>query len=129
MLARDERNALIVAEVAKGKSLRAAAEVVGVDHKTAAAVVRSAAGANSPAAPSPTIPAKLTGRDGKVYPSTKPSPEALEARAERVEEARTEGKSVEEIAEVEQVSMRMVNDHRKRESSPEKTKPLPSRTF
>lgn len=97
LLARDERNALIVREVASGKSLRAAAEVAGVSEATAHRVTKSAAVTDETPAPgSPIVPPKLTGRDGKVYPSSKPSPEALEARAERVKEARAEGKSVEE---------------------------------
>lgn len=98
LLARDERNALIVAEVAKGKSKAAVAEVLGVSDMTVHRVARSATSTPVDVAPdsspTPTIPAKLEGRDGKLRPSSKPSPEALEARAERVEEARAEGKSV-----------------------------------
>ncbi len=69
------------------------AERFGVDCSTVNRV--KGAGAEV-AAPAPPV---VTGQDGKTYPSTKPTPEQLEERVERVAEAKAEGKTVAEIAQ------------------------------
>tara|TARA_B100000949_G_C13993844_1_gene330306 strand:+ start:372 stop:578 length:207 start_codon:yes stop_codon:yes gene_type:complete len=66
------------------------AERFGVDQKTVHNV-KSATEEFSSVAHQPT---KVTGLDGKVRPATKPTPEQLEERVERVAEAKAEGKTV-----------------------------------
>ena len=84
---------------------------MGVSPDTAQRAVQSATVRNQTVAPTP-FPAvlpKTEGRDGKLRPATRPEPEALEERAERVAEAKAEGKTVDQIAQDEQVSPRTVN--------------------
>lgn len=50
-------------------------------------------------------PEHVTGSDCKTYPSTKPTAETLNARQERVKEAKAEGQSIREIAKAEGVSV------------------------
>jgi DNA modification methylase/ParB-like chromosome segregation protein Spo0J len=68
-LTRAQRDAQIVEMRKEGMSYRAIAEVVGVDHKTAMNVVKST-GENSPV---DDLPDRITGRDGKSRPATKPT--------------------------------------------------------
>ena len=66
------------------------AERFGVSHTTVQNA-RSATAEVAAVAPQLT---KVTGLDGKVRPATKPTPEQLEERVERVAEAKAEGKTV-----------------------------------
>jgi ParB-like chromosome segregation protein Spo0J len=114
LTAMHKRNDRIREDVANGKSKRASAVANGVSEFTARKALKSAAALPIAPAPSPPVPAKLEGLDGKLYPSTKPDPEVLEERAERVAEAKAKGATVDQIAEEEQVSPRTVKSDLKK---------------
>lgn len=76
--------AAILRAVAQGESERVVAERFGVDQSTVNRT-KSATDATASVAPGPP---KVTGRDGKLRPATKPAPEELEQRQVRVAEAK-----------------------------------------
>lgn len=90
----------LVAKCAEGKSVRAAAEELGIPRSTAAdaATVRHRTVAGPPE--------KAIGRDGKRRPTTRTTPAARAARAERARTLRAEGKCVREVAAALGVSSR-----------------------
>lgn len=75
------------------------AEAVGVSHATVLEDLKTVQGVNSDTLNT------VGGSDGKQYPSTRPEPEQVAARVERVQARQAEGATVREIAREEKVAV------------------------
>lgn len=96
---KEERVLEVVRRRKLGWSTTKIAEAVGVSHPTVIEDLQECSGCQN------LQPEQVTGTDSKSYPATKPTPEELNARQERVKAARAEGASVRQIAKQEGVSV------------------------
>ena len=89
-----------VGKRAEGKSTRTIAEESGVSDRTVRQDEKRSGGNPLP----PERSERVSGKDGKSYPSTPSPPEEIEARGEDIAEMKKEGKTVRQIAKKMKVS-------------------------